>query len=422
MAHIAQSNAGHSDDLVVALSHADVVLEELDRLVERELLDERPSLGPSNDVLGLGLIPLKFRRDAVALEAVGTSGAAEFGVTEVLAMMRDSCSYRYRGWLPTVGKNRVLSGIAGEGGFLAGGGGFLAGGGGFLAGGGGFLAGGGGFLAGGGGGLPSVPTAAPSRPRGSRGAAARIAVLDTQVYRGTALGKHVRYIGKYLPRTSSMPVESGHATFVLGLVERAAPGATVEVRPALDEHAVASAWSVACAMAALVEADLDVLNLSLGCYTLDNQPPLLLQRAVEVLAPKLLIVAAAGNHRQPHYPRPFWPAAFEQVVAVGATDDKGRLASFSPRAPWVDVTAPGVDIVSTYLDGKVELKAATEHKPAQTEDFPGYAQWRGTSFAAASVAGEIAAHVKATRSASKALRHILQLPEGTSPVRPYTHS
>lgn len=51
------------------------------------------------------------------------------------------------------------------------------------------------------------------------------------------------------------------------------------------------------------------------------------------------VVAAAGNEAT-YDPR--WPAAYDQVLAVGATDESGGLAGFSNRgAGWVDVVAPG---------------------------------------------------------------------------------
>ncbi len=432
----------HTDDIVVALSHSDLVLDELGRLVEMELLAAPPHMRHHSDRLGLGMIELKFRPDPVVTSAEGVAAVSSFGVTEALAMVRESCRYKYRGWMPTMGKNRVVSGIAGEGGYLAGGGGYLAGGGGYLAGGGGYLAGGGGYLAGGGGylaggggylaggggylaggggGLPELADHAPRRPRGDRGHDAKIAILDGPIYRGTAVAGHVDYVGKQPAKREPMPMGGGHAVFILGLVQDAAPGARITVRPTLDLHAVATAWEVATAMADCADGEVDVVNLSLGCYTVDNEPPLLLQRAVDLLSARTLVVAAAGNHRQPRHPRPFWPAAMENVIAVGARDEDNRLATFSPRAPWVDVTAPGVHVVSQYLDGKVELAPRTERDPAEIEEFPGYARWRGTSFAAATVTGEIARHMTGKRDPHKALERMLAQPHEATPVRRYHH-
>ena len=46
------------------------------------------------------------------------------------------------------------------------------------------------------------------------------------------------------------------------------------------------------------------------------------------------------------------PANYEPVIAVGATDQSGRRSSFSNYGPWVDIAAPGVDILSTYTGGQ----------------------------------------------------------------------
>lgn len=398
----------HTNELVVANRHLGVVLEQLEALHGLGVLARSPEVAQSDDRLGLCLVPLEFPPDPVATEDLGTAGAAAAGVDEVLQMVRENCSYRYRGWVPTIGKNRVVSGFGGEG----------------TLGGGGVLVGGGGVLVGGGGGLPSVPPAGPPRVRGSRGEHARLAILDTPIYRDSPQLDGVDYVGRPPREPATQPVDAGHALFVLGLMRRRAPGAHIDVRPTLDQFAAATAWQVARHMADLSEEQnaVDIVNLSLGCYTLDNQPPLLLQRAVQLLAPTTLIVAAAGNHREPRRPRPFWPAALDGVVAVGARDQRGRLSGFSPHAPWVDVTAPGEDLVSDYLDGRVELKAATDEQPARIEEFPGFAQWRGTSFAAAIVAGEVGAHITATRPARRALRHILANRQDASSVRPYTYS
>lgn len=61
-----------------------------------------------------------------------------------------------------------------------------------------------------------------------------------------------------------------------------------------------------------------------------------------------VLVAAAGNGggRQADY-----PAAYPQVISVGATNDRDGLAWFSNRHPTVELTAPGVGILSTRPGG-----------------------------------------------------------------------
>jgi subtilisin family serine protease len=191
----------------------------------------------------------------------------------------------------------------------------------------------------------------------------------------------------------------------------------LEVLNVLDNKlAAATAWDVAVRMAAFADSDVNVINLSLGCYTDDGDAPLLLKRAVELLTPQTIVVAAAGNHGAgvsaagEVTPRtPFWPAALDDVVAVGAHDSDGQRAAFSPDTPWITLSAPGVDVASTYLRGAVEipLEGSTDGA-TELQDFGGYAIWSGTSFAAAAVSGKIAAGtVPGRRTAREALDDLM---------------
>jgi len=155
--------------------------------------------------------------------------------------------------------------------------------------------------------------------------------------------------------------------------------------------------------------NVDVLNVSLGCHTSGGEPcPLPLQRAVEVLSPTTVIVAAAGNHGGMAYEKlPTWPAALPGVLAVGAVqdrllqpDDAPTPAPFSPQLPWIDCVAPGYALVSTYLNGYVDCRP---------DPFEGFARWSGTSFAAAMVSGAIATKMIAGQlTAGGALRRLLE--------------
>ncbi|MEO0632065.1 MAG: S8 family serine peptidase, partial [Planctomycetota bacterium] len=59
----------------------------------------------------------------------------------------------------------------------------------------------------------------------------------------------------------------------------------------------------------------------------------------------VVVVASAGNSGLPGV---LYPAAYPEVIAVGATDNSDSLAAFSNTGPEVEFVAPGVDILSTW--------------------------------------------------------------------------
>jgi len=61
----------------------------------------------------------------------------------------------------------------------------------------------------------------------------------------------------------------------------------------------------------------------------------------------VLVVAAAGNDNSNW---PFYPAYYENAIAVAATDSNDDKASFSNYGNWVDIAAPGVDVLSLRAD------------------------------------------------------------------------
>src|SRR5690606_31849159 len=123
-----------------------------------------------------------------------------------------------------------------------------------------------------------------------------------------------------LERRSSYPYASGHATFVAGLVLEQAPGVTLRVVSCLGPDGQATSWDVAKAIVALGRQGVDILNLSLVCYTKDRRPPLALASAIGRLDPGVLVIACAGNHGDPElriedegHRQPAWPAALDDV-------------------------------------------------------------------------------------------------------------
>ena len=128
--------------------------------------------------------------------------------------------------------------------------------------------------------------------------------------------------------------------------------------------------------------------MSLGAYTLDDEPPPLATAIADLVDPtKTVVVAAAGNAG---WCWTYWPAALPGVVAVGALDSGGQ-AWFSNYGGWVDACAPGVDVRSTFYGTDADPLREPLGTPEDDlfNEFRGWAMWSGTSFAAPKVAALI---------------------------------
>lgn len=71
---------------------------------------------------------------------------------------------------------------------------------------------------------------------------------------------------------------------------------------------------------------------------------------------KSVIVAAAGNDGNRRYS---YPASYDSVISVAAVDDRERRARFSQRNDQVEISAAGVDVLSTYPDGLFATMSGT---------------------------------------------------------------
>ena len=117
----------------------------------------------------------------------------------------------------------------------------------------------------------------------------------------------------------------------------------------------------------------EVVNLSLG----GSGDSSVLRTAVNrAYSQGAVMVAAAGNEgtNVPQY-----PAAYSKVIAVSATTTDGRLARFSNRGDWVDLAAPGTDILSTSKSGGYHRMSGTSMSAPLVSGLAGLLASRGMS-------------------------------------------
>jgi subtilisin family serine protease len=132
---------------------------------------------------------------------------------------------------------------------------------------------------------------------------------------------------------------------------------TASTRGDADVTAAGIVWATA--------HNANIINVSAS-----GPPTSRLRAAVQgALDADVVVVASVGN--KPSATAVQFPAFYPGVVAVGAVDRNGKLASISTTGPGVVITAPGVDITSTGLNGQ-------------------YRKGTGTSDAAAIVSGAVA--------------------------------
>jgi subtilisin family serine protease len=243
------------------------------------------------------------------------------------------------------------------------------------------------------------PRRPPSRDPETPGFGVQIGIVDS------ALTKHPYLEGGVLydPVILSDLLENGlagrmtgHATFVASQIKHISPGAIIEVERVISPDGLGDAIAVHDAVCRLVEAGAEVINLSLGCVTTDDQPPFVLSHAITYARkwatdngrPAPIFVASAGNLGDVRGAgdKKFWPAADERVWAVGGGERTGRswkLAPYSGRGNWVTVAAPGGPLLGAWTSLTVG-----------EADWDAWAYGTGTSFSTAVITGLLARMVR----------------------------
>lgn len=168
---------------------------------------------------------------------------------------------------------------------------------------------------------------------------------------------------------------TGHGTHVAGIITQIAPGAAIMPIKALDSDGVGQAFYLARAIYRASDRSADIINLSLGSTA---NTRVVREATNAAVSGGILVVAAAGNAGPSG--RREYPATLNNVFGVAATDDRDRPAEFSNVHASLDLSAPGVDIVSAF---------AIDQPPDNPLGSP-WALWSGTSMATPWVAGAAA--------------------------------
>lgn len=261
--------------------------------------------------------------------------------------------------------------------------------------------------------------------RGCDGTGVSVSIVDTGLLANAA--SHPWLAGvtgtleyPYYPGTDQILPYAGHGTFVAGVARSQAPRADVFVVQGFDSGTGKFESDLAPRIEGALDASLGVLLFTfvsatrkdLSLKTFDD----LYERRIRHIE-GLVVVTPAGNDGTS---RRMWPAAYRWAVSVGALSaDWQHRAHFSNYGDWVDVYAPGEDLVNAFATGDY---ICDEPPIGQHRHFHEMAKWSGTSFSTPMVVGLIAARMSGSgengQQAAAALRQLAgtQLVDGVYPA------
>lgn len=220
-------------------------------------------------------------------------------------------------------------------------------------------------------------TEAPKVWNTSVGSGVRVAILDTGIdpnHADLRVRGGVNTIGG-----SDWVDRNGHGTHVAGTVAALqnsigvvgmAPHADLYAVKVMGDNGSGTLSSLIAGLDWSVNNGMHIVNMSLST----SSDSVALRSAVDrANAAGVLLVAAAGNNGDSSGTGDVirYPARYESVIAVAATDQNNRRASFSATGAALELSAPGVGIVSTIHGNR-------------------YSSFNGTSMAAPHVAGAAA--------------------------------
>ncbi|WP_257347025.1 S8 family peptidase [Pseudalkalibacillus decolorationis] len=157
--------------------------------------------------------------------------------------------------------------------------------------------------------------------------------------------------------------DNGHGTHVAGIIASETnnglgiAGLTWynQIMPikAMNGEGYGTSFNVSKGIRWATDHGADIINMSLGNYKASKAMEEAINYANEN---DVILVAASGNENTN---QTSYPAGFDGVLGVAAVNPSMKRAPFSNYGKYVDVSAPGVDIASTYLDGQYAALSGT---------------------------------------------------------------
>lgn len=160
-----------------------------------------------------------------------------------------------------------------------------------------------------------------------------------------------------------------------------AKGAKILPITVLNKGGGGDTGMLARGIAQATASNVDVINMSLGFFNPDTAVAAAVNAAI---AKNITVVAAAGNEGSTA--RITYPAAYPNVIGVGAVTQQFISWDGSSRGSWVDIVAPGADFILSTWPSADLCKANNGTITILT----GYCYQVGTSMATPFISGAVA--------------------------------
>ncbi len=201
---------------------------------------------------------------------------------------------------------------------------------------------------------------------GYRGAGVKVAVLDSGVVSAHSDLQIQENINK-VTGANSAEDGHGHGTHVAGIIGARvnngkggagiAPEAEIYNIRVMNSSGSGTDADIIAGLSAAVERDVDIINMSLGGPGYNGIYQAKINEAYEA---GIAVIVSAGNDGVSSIN---YPACYDHVICVAATDTDNNRADFSTFGAWVDLSAPGDHILSTYKSSYAFMSGTSQACP-----------------------------------------------------------